>query len=112
MHQALLTHRHLWYILIDAGTKTGVGLLHSQTMMMMLLLSQHLSQDVLLSFLVTLVITGVAPTKVHQGYGRFSVAFQDPDGFPKPEDRKTVKPEDVEKTSLVAHYGDTHSRLL
>ena len=56
--------------------------------------------------------TGVAPTKVHQGYGRFSVAFQDPDGFPKPEDRKTVKPEDVEKTSLVAHYGDTHSRLL
>lgn len=55
--------------------------------------------------------SGVAPTKVHQGYGRFSIAYQDPEGFPSQEDLKHVQPADIEKTSLVEHYGDDFYRL-
>ena len=55
--------------------------------------------------------SGVAPTKVHKGYGRFSIAYQDPLAYPKQEDLKHVKPEDIEKTSFVKVFGDNHYRL-
>lgn len=54
---------------------------------------------------------GIAPTKIHEGYGRFSIAYQDPLGFPKSEERKTVKPEDIETTSMVSLYGNDYKRL-
>lgn len=54
--------------------------------------------------------TGVAPTKIHKGYGRFSIAYQDPDGFPLAGERRTVNPIDIAKTSNPAAY-DNPTRL-
>ena len=54
---------------------------------------------------------GVAPTKVHKGYGRFSIAYQDPSDNGG-VDRQGCSEEDIEKTSLVEHYGDDFFRLL
>lgn len=54
---------------------------------------------------------GVAPTKVHKGYGRFSIAYQDPTGDFNPDSRQPVKPEDVEALSLVNVYGENYFRL-
>jgi|TARA_R110000851_G_scaffold167476_7_gene313147 hypothetical protein len=56
--------------------------------------------------------SGVAPTKVHQGYGRFSMAYQDTGGnYDKPEERARVKPEDIEKASMQSIFGDDYARL-
>lgn len=54
---------------------------------------------------------GVAPTKIHKGYGRFSIAYQDPLGNPKQEDLKHCKPEDINKTSMVEIYGENYYEL-
>jgi hypothetical protein len=64
------------------------------------------------SFPVTVNHCGVAPTKVHKGYGRFSIAYQSPNYTTDPKDLKPCKPEDIEKTSMVSIYGDSYRRLL
>lgn len=55
---------------------------------------------------------GVAPTKVHKGYGRFSIAYQSPDFTTDPSDLVPCQPKDIESTSMVSIYGDNFSRLL
>jgi len=55
--------------------------------------------------------SGVAPTRVHQGKGRFSIAYQDPEGTTDPSTRKRCKPEDIERTSFASVYGDKWNRL-
>lgn len=64
------------------------------------------------AFPVTVNHCGVAPTKIHQGYGRFSIAYQSPDFTTDPKDLKPCRPEDIESTSLVSIYGDNYKRLL
>tara|TARA_R110000772_G_scaffold107704_1_gene210291 strand:- start:11939 stop:12574 length:636 start_codon:yes stop_codon:yes gene_type:complete len=39
--------------------------------------------------------SGVSPTKVHEGFGRFSVAFQDPNGTSDPSTRTPSMPKDI-----------------
>lgn len=54
---------------------------------------------------------GVSPNKVHQGYGRYSMAFQSK-GRGLAEDRNNCKPEDIKRVTLEEYYGETHYRLL
>jgi Rps23 Pro-64 3,4-dihydroxylase Tpa1-like proline 4-hydroxylase len=54
---------------------------------------------------------GVAPTRAHQGKGRYSIAYQDPEGTYDPSKRKSCKPEDIEKTSFESIYGNNWNRL-
>lgn len=53
---------------------------------------------------------GVSPTKYHQGYGRFSMAFQSK-GPGLAEERTRCKPEDVIRETMVDYYGDNYKRL-
>lgn len=55
--------------------------------------------------------SGVAPTKVHKGFGRYSIAYQDPSEDGTGSDRRGCDEADVEKTSLVSQYGNDFFRL-
>ena len=54
---------------------------------------------------------GVAPTKVHKGYGRFSMAYQDASEkapVMDPADLTPSRPEDIKKASMEEYYGEDY----
>lgn len=53
---------------------------------------------------------GVSPTKYHQGYGRFSMAYQS-QGEGLKENLTECDPKDVARETLVEYYGDNYRRL-
>ena len=55
---------------------------------------------------------GIAPTKTHEGYGRFSVAYQDPFGTKDPTTRKSSETKDIIINTQVETYGNDYYRLI
>jgi hypothetical protein len=66
----------------------------------------------IVAFPVNVNHCGIAPTKVHRGFGRFSIAFQSPDFTTDPNDLRPCHPDDIEKTSFVKVFGDSYYRIL
>ena len=58
--------------------------------------------------------SGCAPTKIHKGYGRYSLAYQDANEEAPVFDRKLLKPsakKDIIRASEEDIYGKNHRRL-
>lgn len=55
---------------------------------------------------------GQAPTKYHQGYGRFSIAYQSTGFCTDKSELKASAPKDVEQCHLLKYYGNDYRRLV